>query len=111
MKSIHAAYQRRMLMAMEEDALNENEELNMIIDRIETLRNYTPENLPFGAEPGTSGIRRPHFDVGEYLPVSKEGEIEFVRISLASTTGDVISLRIKKEEKSFVVTIVDEYNI
>ena len=111
MKSIHAAYQNRMLMAMEEDeSLNDNEDMNKIIDRIETLRNYKPENLPCGAEPGTSGIRRPHFDVGEYLPVSKKGEIEFVRISLASTTGDVYSLRIKKAEKSFVVTIVDEYN-
>jgi len=110
MKSIHAAYQRRMLMAMEEDeSLNDNEDMNKIIDRIETLRNYMPGNLPFVEDTGTSGIRRPHFDVGEYLPISKKGEIEFVRISLASTTGDVYSLRIKKEEKSFEVTIVDEY--
>ena len=79
------------------------------MDRIETLRNYRPDKLPFSEDSGTSGIRRPHFDVGEYLPASKKGEIEFVRISLASTTGDVFSLRIKKEKKSFVVTIVDEY--
>ena len=49
MKSIHAAYQRRMLMAIEEDeSLNDNEDMNKIIDRIETLRNYKPESLPFG---------------------------------------------------------------
>lgn len=80
------------------------------MDRIETLRNFVPDKLPFGEGTGTSGIRRPHFDVGEYLPVSKKRETEFARISLASTTGDVFSLRIKKEKKSFMVTIVDEYN-
>ena len=80
------------------------------MDRIETLRNYRPDQLPFAEGTGTSGIRRPHIDVGEYLPVLKKGEIEFARISLASTTGDVYSLRIKKEKKSFVVTIVNEYN-
>jgi hypothetical protein len=78
------------------------------MDRIENLRNYRPENLPFG-EDGTSGTRRPHFDIGEYLPLPKKGEIEFVRINLASTTGDVYSLRIKKEKTSYVITIVDEY--
>jgi hypothetical protein len=80
------------------------------MDRIETLRSYRPDQLPFAEGTGISRIRNPHFDVGEFLPTPKKGETEFARISLASSTGDVFSLRIKKEKKSYVVTIVDEYN-
>lgn len=77
--------------------------------RIEQLRMYRPERLPFGDDSGTFGLRRPYIDVGEFLPVSENGELEFVRISLASTTGDVYSLRIREEDGAFQVNILDEY--
>jgi hypothetical protein len=79
------------------------------MDRIESWRSYRPEMLPEGEHSGTSGIRRPNFDVGEALPALKKGELEIVRISLASVTGDVISVRIKKSKHKFAITIVDEY--
>lgn len=80
------------------------------MNNIEQMRMYRPERLPFGDDSGTDGLRRPYIDVGEFLPASEQDEIEFARISLASSTGDVISLRISKEDESFVVNIEDEYN-
>ena len=77
------------------------------MDTIKELRNYIPRNL--FSEEGTNQIRRPHFDVGEFLPGMEESQREIVRMSLASTTGDVISIRASKEGYVFRIFIVDEY--
>jgi hypothetical protein len=46
---------------------------------------------------------------GEYLPDLLEGEIEIARVTLASTTMDVISIRAQIVETGFNYRIVDEY--
>ncbi len=51
----------------------------------------------------------PSFMGGEYLPDFAEGEIEVARLSLKSVTADVISVRLRRTEDSFVYRIVDEY--
>jgi hypothetical protein len=81
----------------------------MSIENIQALRDFRPEFLKLSIPKATKSIRRPYVDVGEYLPPLEDGQIEFARINLASTTGDVMSLRIKKVKKKFIVNIVDEY--
>ena len=51
----------------------------------------------------------PSFMGGEYLPDFEEGELEMARLSLRSVTADVISIRLRRTEDSFVYRIVDEY--
>jgi hypothetical protein len=46
---------------------------------------------------------------GEYLPPLGEGEVEIARISLASTTGDQISIRACREDGATRYAVVDEY--
>ncbi len=48
---------------------------------------------------------------GEYLPAYLPTEIEIARVSLKSTTGDVISVRARLEEDTFIhYRVVDEYD-
>ena len=46
---------------------------------------------------------------GEYLPNRKEGEVEIARITIASTTQDVICVYAKEVGKRIHYRIVDEY--
>lgn len=46
---------------------------------------------------------------GEYLPELHTGEVEIARISLASTTGDQISIRAYREDGVIRYAVVDEY--
>jgi len=46
---------------------------------------------------------------GEYLPDFLKGEIEIARVTLASTTMDVTSIRAHKSEGGYEYRIVDEY--
>ncbi len=56
------------------------------------------------------GKIHPMFMGGEYLPDYLPGEIEIARVSMRSTTGDVISLRAAREEDGLIhYRIVDEY--
>ncbi len=75
---------------------------------IEKLKNYQPQNL-FVENP-TNKTRKPLIDVGEHLPVSDGKYSEIVRISLASTTGDVISIMAKRNSGDVRIKIVDEYS-
>ena len=54
------------------------------------------------------GAIHPSFMGGEYLPPVEEREVEIVRISLASTTGDTISLRARRQGKRIAYRIIDE---
>ncbi len=58
----------------------------------------------------TTETRRPYFDVGEHLPRISAGYFEIARISLASSTGDVISIRAKINKNSIRIKVVDEYD-
>lgn len=80
------------------------------MENINTLKSFKPDFNDFKNKPTTNGTRRPYVDVGEYLPTLEKGEIEFARMTLASTTGDVISLRIKKSRGKFHINIFDEYD-
>jgi len=55
------------------------------------------------------GAIHPMFMGGEYLPPSDDGEVEIVRISLRSVTGDQISVRAKREGETVKYRVVSEY--
>lgn len=56
-----------------------------------------------------AGQIHPMFMGGEYLPDFAEGEVEIARVSLESTTSDVISIRAKRKSGAIDYRIVDEY--
>src|SRR5262245_28041430 len=57
----------------------------------------------------TLGRCHPQFMGGEYLPSLKPEEIEIARVSLDSTTGDVISIRARRRGETIHYRIVDDY--
>lgn len=56
-----------------------------------------------------AGRIHPMFMGGEFLPDLRKGEIEVARISLRSTTADVISVRATRGKDRIRYRIVDEY--
>jgi len=52
----------------------------------------------------------PMFMGGEYLPDCNSGETEIARVTLRSTTQDVISIRAKKEDGELHYSVTDEYD-
>ncbi len=67
---------------------------------IEELRNYRPKSISFKESP---------LFISNFLPSLDEGEIELAIINLATTTGDVYSIRLKKESDHLLVNVLDEY--
>ncbi len=64
------------------------------------------------SEPGLRhvlGLMDPAWMGGEYLPSLLEGEVEIARVRLASTTGDVISIRARPRAAGIHYRVVDEY--
>jgi len=55
------------------------------------------------------GAIHPQFMGGEYLPADLPGEVEIVRVSLNSTTGDVMELRARPVTGGIGYRITDEY--
>ena len=55
------------------------------------------------------GAIHPLYMGGEYLPADLPGEVSIVRVSLNSTTGDVMSLRARPVTGGIGYRIVDEY--
>ena len=47
---------------------------------------------------------------GEFLPDTKNNEVEIARVIMKSTTQDIISIRAKKRKKDIVYSVEDEYN-
>ena len=47
---------------------------------------------------------------GEYLPDYLRDEVEIARITMASTTRDVIGIRARPERRAIVYRVVDEYD-
>lgn len=56
-----------------------------------------------------SGRLHPWYMGGEYLPDLKPNEVEIARITLASTTQDVTSLRAQRGKHRIYYRVVDEY--
>ena len=73
----------------------------------QNLKLFRPQEL-FGAR-NTQKMRTPYFDVGEFLPITDHNQLEIARICLASSTGDVISIRAQKTEAGYQIKVVDEY--
>lgn len=67
------------------------------------------EKLPDGMRELVGRIH-PEFMGGEYLPDSEEAEVEIARVSLKSTTADVISIRATPDWDGIRYRIVDEYD-
>jgi hypothetical protein len=55
------------------------------------------------------GAIHPMFMGGEYLPSLEQDEVEIVRISLKSVTGDQISIRARRESGKIKYGVVGEY--
>lgn len=56
-----------------------------------------------------TGRIHPWFMGGEYLPDHRPSEVEIARITLASTTQDVVSVRARKGRGRIRYRVVDEY--
>lgn len=56
-----------------------------------------------------TGRIHPWFMGGEYLPDQMKGEVEIARVTLASTTQDVVSVRARKGKRRIYYRVVDEY--
>lgn len=71
----------------------------------EILREALSENVR-----SFTGRIHPRFMGGEYLPDLSADEVEIARISLQSTTFDVISIRARRTTKGIILyRVVDEY--
>ncbi len=57
----------------------------------------------------TARDRHPTFDVGEFLPPEVGDSIEVARLVLASTTGDVVSIRATRTTNGYAIDVYDEY--
>ncbi len=55
------------------------------------------------------GRLHPSFMGGEYLPNTKDQEVEIARITIASTTQDVTSVYARQAGKRILYRVVDEY--
>jgi len=56
-----------------------------------------------------TGRIHPRLMGGEYLPNLVSGEVEIARVTLASTTQDVVSIRARKGKNRIRYRVVDEY--
>ena len=56
------------------------------------------------------GVIHPSFMGGEYIPDCNPSETEIARVTLRSTTKDVISIRATREDGELRYSIVDEYD-
>ena len=68
----------------------------------------TSESLS-DADRVAAGQVHPRYMGGEYLPSLRGNEVEIARISLESTTGDVISVRARRGKYRICYRVVDEY--
>ncbi|TDY55921.1 hypothetical protein C8D99_1202 [Aminivibrio pyruvatiphilus] len=73
-----------------------------------------PEGLEMATlshdERRTLGLFHPSFLGGEYLPPCREYEVEIARVTIRSTTYDVVSVRAKYGKNRISYRINDEYN-
>ncbi len=83
----------------------------------DAVRNHTLDDMPDELLQDTLeedvrltlGQVHPQLMGGEYLPDYSSDEIEIARVSMKSTTGDVISIRARKLGDRIRYSVVDEY--
>ena len=61
-------------------------------------------------DPGELSGIHPHFLGGEFLPTYESGEVEIARITLRSTTMDVVAIRARRPGGRISYGVVDEYS-
>lgn len=81
----------------------------MAEERLETLPPQYLQSALSHEERSAFGALHPAMMGGEYLPDFLKDEVEVARIELASTTADVISVRMRPSKKGLVYRVVDEY--
>jgi hypothetical protein len=76
-----------------------------------TVLEFRPKSYWIGAGPIDYPHRgeAPGFGGGSYLPRASASEVEIAGVALASTTGDVISVRAKRTANGIRFRVVDEY--
>ena len=79
-------------------------------NRLDELEDWLAKQSLTETERRATGRIHPMFMGGEYLSDLRKREIEIARISLQSTTGDVISVRAFRGKGPFRYRVVDEYN-
>ena len=70
---------------------------------------YTQSALSQDERRSLSSIH-PSLMGGEYLPDFEDDEIEVARLELESVTGDVISVRLRRDPEGYHYRVVDEYD-
>jgi len=101
----------RLLLANIKGEHRRRKALELIRDgQLETLDKWLiAERLPDEVREALGRIH-PVLMGGEYLPDSAGGEVEVARISLQSTTSDVISIRARRTKDNIEYRVVDEYD-
>ena len=90
------ARRQELIQAMEEE-------------RLEDLPEQFLQSALSHEERSASAALHPALMGGEYLPDFLKDEVEVARIELASTTADVVSVRMRPTKKGLVYRVVDEY--
>jgi len=78
-------------------------------ERLEDLPEQLLQSALSPEQRSASAARNPALMGGEYLPDFLKDEVEVARIELASSTADVISVRMRPTKKGLVYRVVDEY--
>ena len=78
-------------------------------ERLENLPEQFLHSALSDEQRSASAALHPALMGGEYLPDFLKDEVEVARIELASTTADVISVRMRPTRKGLVYRVVDEY--
>lgn len=78
-------------------------------ERLEDLPEQLLQSALSPEQRSAAAARNPALMGGEYLPDFLKDEVEVARIELASSTADVISVRMRPTRKGLVYRVVDEY--
>lgn len=78
-------------------------------ERLEDLPEQFLQSALSNEQRSGSAAIHPALMGGEYLPDFLKDEVEVARIELASSTADVISVRMRPTRKGLVYRVVDEY--
>ena len=100
-QSLKKFYKSRVKGTIRREMVSENIENNVPSQLTESSLNENTRDV--------LGQIHPSFMGGEYLPDLTESEIEIGRIILESTTGDVDSIRVTRNDDGYSYRIVDEY--
>lgn len=86
---------------------------NLLVEAQKSLKsfnlNFTPNNYLDSTSGGHYVPVQNHAIGGPFLPKKKNNIVEIASITLASTTGDIFSIRAKQNKNRINYSVVDEY--